>query len=355
MNGKPSCTEEIFEILADNSKIMLYRITNGKGITAEILNYGGIIHRLLTPDKNGNIADITLGQDNIAGYQKIPNCAAPVIGRVANRISKAQFVAGGTVWHTENNAQGDCTLHSGSGNYANRIFTGKMFEKEECAGVILYLRDNGEGGFPGSMDVSVTYSLDINGNFRIFYEAMPDMETPINLTNHVYFNLSGHKSGSVEEQLLQIDADFFMTHHVNGLPLGEIRSVKDTDLDFTTLTPLKQGFHSLDPQLSLGGYDHNYCIRGRGLRRGGCAKDLASGRCLEFFTDMPGVQLYTGIHLYDGICHGKDGAEYRNECGFCLETQHYPDAVNLSQFPSPFYMPGQKFESETIFRFFTEG
>ena len=354
MNGKLSCTEELFEILPDDSKVFLYRITNGKGITAEILSYGGIIHRLFTPDKDGNISDVVLGQDNIAGYRKMPNCAGPIIGRVANRISNAQFIAGGKIWHTENNAKGDCTLHSGSGNYANRHFKGEIFVEDKTAGVKLTLRDNGEGGFPGGMDVSVTYSLDIEGNLRIFYEAMPEMDTPINFTNHVYFNLAGHKSGSVENQLLQIEADFFMTHHVNGLPLGEIRSVKDTDMDFTTPTPLKQGFHSSDPQLSLGGYDHNYCIRGRGLRRGGFAKDLESGRCMEFFTDMPGVQLYTGIHIFDGICYGKDGAEYRNECGFCLETQHYPDAVNLSQFPSPFYAAGQKFESETIYRFFTE-
>ena len=145
-----------------------------------------------------------------------------------------------------------------------------------------------------------------------------------------------------------------MTFHENGMPLGEILSVKGTDMDFTSLRPLGQGYNSSYPQLSLGGYDHNYCIRGRGLRRGGFAKDPKSGRCLEFFTDMPGVQLYTGIHLYDGICQGKDGAEYRNGCGFCLETQHYPDAVNSSQFPSPMYKAGEKFESETIFRFFTE-
>ena len=354
MKEAPSCSTEIFETLPDSREVFLYRITNGTGITAEILSYGGMIHRLLVPDKNGELADVVLGQDNIKGYQKMPNCAGPVIGRVANRISNAQFTAGGAVWHTENNAKGDCTLHSGSANYSHRNFEGKTFAENDRAGVTLSLRDNGEGGFPGGMDVSVTYSLDLEGNLRIFYEALPEMETPVNFTNHVYFNLAGHKSGSVAEQYLQLEADFFMTHHVNGLPLGEIRSVKGTDMDFTVPAPLGQGFHSDDAQLSLGGYDHNYCIRGRGMRRGGFAKDKKSGRCLEFFTDMPGVQLYTGIHLFDGVCFGKDDAQYRNECGFCLETQHYPDAVNLSQFPSPYYAAGEKFESETIFRFYTE-
>jgi len=284
----------------------------------------------------------------------VPTCAGPVIGRVANRISGGQFTAGGKTYNTEINAAGDCTLHSGSGNYANRLFSGKIFEQDNCAGVTFFLRDNGEGGFPGGMDVFVTYSIDGEGNFKIRYEATPEEDTPISFTNHVYFNLAGHGSGSTAEQLLQLDADFYMTFHENGMPLGEILSVKDTVMDFTSLRPLGQGYNSTHPQLSLGGYDHNYCIRGRGMRRGGHAKDLKSGRNLEFFTDMPGVQLYTGIHLFDKTLPGKDGAKYRNGCGFCLETQHYPDAVNASQFPSPMYKAGEKFLSETVFRFYKE-
>ena len=354
MSKTISCTSEFFDKLPAGGEVFLYRIKGGKGVTAEILSYGAIIHRLFAPDRNGESADIVLGQDNIEGYKKMPNCAGPFIGRVANRISGAQFSAGGKIRRTEKNAAGDCTLHSGSGNYANRNFIGKTFERDGRAGVILSLRDNGEGGFPGGMDVSLTYSLDEDGRLELHYEAFPEEDTPISFTNHVYFNLAGHKSGSTAEQLLQLEADFFMTHHVNGLPLGEILSVKGTDMDFTSPKPLGQGFNSAEPQLSLGGYDHNYCIRGRGMRRGGFARDPKSGRCLEFFTDMPGVQLYTGIHLFDGKCPGKDGAEYRNGCGFCLETQHYPDAVNSSQFPSPMYKAGEKFESETIFRFYAE-
>jgi aldose 1-epimerase len=351
MNGKPTCTTEVFETLQDGNDIFLYRIENGRGMSIEILSYGGIIHRLYMPDKDGNIADIVLGQDNITGYRKMPNCAGPFIGRVSNRISGGRFMAGGKEWTTEINADGNCTLHSGGGNYANRIFAGKTFEDESTAGVILSLRDNGEGGFPGGMDVSAEYSLDINGNFKIKYEALPEHDTPISFTNHVYFNLAGHTSGSTADQLLQLDADFCMNFHENGMPLGEIFAVKGTDFDFTEPRPLGQGYKSADPQLSLGGYDHNYCIRGRGMRRFGSAKDPKSGRCMEFFTDMPGVQLYTGIHLYDGVCIGKDGFGYKNECGFCLETQHYPDAVNMSQFPSPMYKAGEKFESETVFKF----
>ena len=354
MNETLSCVSELFETLPDGREIFLYRIRGGKGVSAEILSYGGIIHRLFAPDRDGRSADIVLGQDSIERYAQSPNCAGPFIGRVANRISDGQFSAGGKTWNTEKNTAGNCTLHSGSGNYAKRIFSGKVFEGDESAGVTLSLRDNGEGGFPGGMDVSATYSIDTDGNFKLHYEALPEEDTPISFTNHVYFNLAGHDSGSTAEQLLRLEADFVMTFHENGMPLGGIVPVKGTDMDFTSLRSLGQGYHSADPQLSLGGYDHNYCIRGRGMRRGGLAKDPKSGRCLEFFTDMPGVQLYTGIHLYDGICRGKDGAEYRNGCGFCLETQHYPNAVNFSQFPSPMYKAGEKFESETVFRFYAE-
>ena len=347
------CETELFEKLPDGSDVFLYRIRRGD-ITVEIISFGAIIHRLYAPDRRGEILDIVLGQDNIAGYKKMPNCAAPFIGRVANRISDARFVAGGKVWNTEVNAAGNCTLHSGSGNYAFRNFSGKTFEEDGFAGVTLSLRDNGEGGFPGSMDVSLTYTLDDEGNLKLRYEALPEEDTPISFTNHVYFNLAGHKSGSTADQLLQLEADFFMTHHENGMPLGEILSVKGTDMDFTTPRPLGQGYKSSYPQLSLGGYDHNYCIRGHGLRLGGFAKDPKTGRALEFFTDMPGVQLYTAIHLFDGVCLGKDGAEYRNGHGFCLETQHYPNAVNFSQFPSMMYKAREKFVSETIYRFYTE-
>ena len=354
MSKALSCTTEHFGSMPDGSEVLLYRIQGGKGVVAEIISYGAIIHRLYTPDRDGNLADIVVGQDSVEEYSKPRNCAALFIGRVANRISGGEFSSGGKTWTTEINAEGNCTLHSASGNYGTRNFSGEAFENDDCAGVVLSIRDNGEGGFPGGMDVSLTYSLDHDGNLKLHYEAFPEEDTPIIFTNHVYFNLAGHNSGSVKDQLLQLEADYFMTHHVNGLPLGEVLSVKGTDMDFTTPRPLGQGFNSDYSQLSLGGYDHNYCIRGRGMRRGGGAKDPASGRCLEFFTDMPGVQLYTGIHLFDDTRNGKDGMGYRNECGFCLETQHYPDAVNQSHFPSPFYKAGEKFVSETIYRFFAE-
>ena len=348
-----SCTSELFGKLPDGGEVYLYRIHGGSGVTAEILSYGATIHRLLVPDKNGQIADVVLGRDNLEEYLQTPNITGGVIGRVVNRISDAKFTIGEKTYHTEITAD-DFTKHSGSANYAWRNFTGKVFEQNGVAGVILSLRDNGEGGFPGGMNVSVTYSLDANGNFRLFYEAMPEEDTPISLTNHVFFNLAGHNSGSVENQIIRIDADFYMPGLVNGMPTGEILSVKGTALDFTVPKTFGEGFASDEPQItSIGGYDHNYCIRGRGMRPGGLVKDPVSGRCLEFFTDMPGVQLYTGVHTADNF-PGKDGATYSNGHSFCLETQNYTNAINWSHFPSMLYKAGEKFESETIFHFYAE-
>ena len=353
MSGTVSCTSELFGKLPDGGEVFLYRICGGSSVTAEIISYGATIHRLFAPDRNGNIADVVLGRDNLSEYTQTPNPSGCVIGRVANRISDSEFQIAGKVYHTDK-GNGGFTLHSGSANYARRNFTGKVFQRDGMAGVILSLRDNGEGGFPGGMDVSVTYSLDMKGNLRLFYEAMPEEDTPISFTNHVYFNLAGQKAGSVAAQILQIEADFYMPGLVNGMPTGEIRSVKGTAMDFTTPKAMGEGFASDEPQItSIGGYDHNYCIRGRGMRRGGFAKDPASGRCLEFFTDMPGVQLYTGVHMRDNF-QGKDGAVYQKLHSFCLETQNYTNAINWSQFPSMLYKAGEKFESETIYRFYSE-
>lgn len=346
-------TTKDFGSMPCGDKVYLYKIDNGKGMVAEIISFGAIIHRLYVPDRNGKIADVVLGRDTVEEYMEIANCCADFIGRVANRIKGAQFRIGDKVYNTEINDH-DYTKHSASGNYAKKNFSGVTFEDEGIAGVKLSLRDNGEAGFPGGMDVSLTYSLDEDGNFKLFYEAMPEEDTPINFTNHVYFNLAGHDGGYVGDQILQIDADFYMPNLIDSMPTGEILAVKGTAMDFTKLKPMGEGFTSEDLQVQLiGGYDHNFCIRGFGMRRGGFAKDPASGRCLEFFTDMPGVQLYTAVHMKDDF-KGKDNAIYQKLHSFCLETQNYTNAINFSQFPSMLYRAGEQFESTTIYRFYAE-
>jgi len=350
--GNLMCVAEPFDKLPDGDEVTLYRIAGGKRITVEILSFGGIIHRLLAPDKAGNIADVVLGQDSIAIYQhqSLGACAGAVIGRVANRISKACFEIGDNIYKLDANFGGD-VIHGSTGIYATKNFTGKPYSNEDSAGVVLSLTDTGEGGFPGKVDVTVTYSLDNYGNFRIHYTALLEMDTPINLTNHVYFNLVGHGTGEVGGHVMQLNADFITPNDARGMTTGEIRNVKGTDFDYTLPKPLQTGFDSEDPLFTqFGGFDMNFCIRGRGMRRGGSIMDPISGRVMEFFTDQPGVQVYTMPNLADNV-YGKGGVHYVKLGAVCLETQIYPDCVNISHFPNPFVSAGTKYETDTIYRF----
>jgi len=346
-----NCFEIPFGVLATGQTVWLYHIENSSGIQAEIISFGGIIHRLVVPDRSGNKADIVLGQTTLEGYVRNPGCSAAIIGRCANRVAGASFTINDQVYFLERNVR-DFTLHSGSGNYGDKVFSGRLYEEESLVGVELYYRDDGTGGFPGSMDVWVTYTLNEEGVFEIKYRALPETDTVINLTNHAYFNLAGHSAGSISGQLLQLEADFYLPNDMFGMPTGEVLKVADTDMDFNNFAPFERGFNSTDPQISqYGGYDHNYCLRGRGFRKVGEARDPASGRGMEIMTDLPGLQLYTANSLGDNY-PGKEGAIYQKHNAFCLETQHFPNSVNQSQFPSPIYQANQEFNSRTSFKFF---
>ena len=345
-----NCTTEIFGKTADGTEdVTLYRITGG-GITADILSYGGIICRLLVPDKNGVVADVVLGQDTMEGYGGRGASAGAFIGRVANRISGAEFAIDGRTYPLQANFGTDL-IHGGAGNYARRNFCGQTFNDGFKAGVTLSLTDNGEGGFPGKVDVTLTYSLDESGNFGLKYTALPEMDTPINFTNHVYFNIAGQETGNVGEHILQLNADFITPNDGRGMTTGEILAVKGTDFDFTEPKPIKTGLESSNPLFTqFGGFDMNYCIRGRGFRKGGSVTDPKSGRCMEFYTDLPGVQVFSMPRVPEGAT-GKKGAPYVGNGAICFETQLFPDCTNYSQFPSPFVKAGTKYETETIYRF----
>ncbi|MDL2233327.1 galactose mutarotase [Ruminococcaceae bacterium OttesenSCG-928-L11] len=336
--------------MPDGSPVDLFRLSNSTGTTVELITYGAIIHRLLLPDRTGNVADVVLGQDSLKNYLSTPNCSGAFIGRVANRISGASFRVGDNEYSLDKN-YGEDTLHGGIGNYGKMNFTGTICQTDAGAGVTMTLSDSGVGGFPGTMEVSVTYTLDDANNFRLVYETTPEMDTPISFTNHVYFNLAGHDSGSVGGHIAQFDADFITPNDSRGMPTGEIKAVKGTDFDYTSPRPLQDGFDSEDPLLvQFGGFDINYCVRGRDMRRFGSVTDPLSGRSVEVFSDLPGLQLYAATNLRDD-CPGKNGAVYQKRHAFCLETQHYPNAVNLSQFPSPIAPGGVPYRTETVYRF----
>lgn len=347
------CREKVFGKLESGEEVRLFHLENGEGIEAEIIEYGAIIHRLVVPGRNGVRADVVLGQDTLENYIKMPNFSAAVVGRCANRIGNAVFSINGKDYVLEKN-NGNNSLHSGSGNYANKLFKGKMFDSGDKVGVTLYYKDLGLGGFPGTVDVWVTYTLTSEGSFEIEYKAVPDTDTVINLTNHAYFNLSGHDTGSVENHLLQINSDFYLPNDNGALPTGEVLSVTGTDMDFNSPRPVGEGFKSTDVQLTqFGGYDHNFCLRGRGYRKVVELLDPISGRGMEVYTDLPGIQLYT-TNFAGKNSIGKEGALYQRHGALCLETQYFPNAVNMSHFPSPVFRAGETYYTVTAFKFFVK-
>jgi aldose 1-epimerase len=347
------CYKKSFGKLPSGEKVHIFHLENDNGVVLELIEYGAIIHRLIVPDRSGACEDVVMGQDSLEKYINNPSCSAAVVGRCANRIADATFSINGQRYTLEQN-NGTNNLHSGSGNYASKLFSGIINEEErDKVSVTLYFKDTGQGGFPGNVENWVTYSLDNEGTVEIYYKSVPDTDTVINLTNHAYFNLSGHKSGSIKDHLLQINSEYYLPNGKMALPTGEVHRVAGTDMDFNEFRLIGEGLNSGETQIvKHGGYDHNYCLCGRGYRKVAGVRDPKSGRGMEVYTDMPGMQLYTANADWKNL-PGKDGALYHKYGGLCLETQFFPNAVNASHFPSPIFRAGEVFESVTAFKFYT--
>ncbi len=341
------CERRLFGAMPDGDPVYLCRLDNGQGTQAEILSLGGIIRGLWTRDRYGNGADVVLGQDDLQAYLDNPSCSAAVIGRVANRISGGRFETEGRTYHLEKNDRGNC-LHSGSGNYAACNFRVEESGEDE---VILSLRDQGKGGFPGEVLATVCYQLTRDHVLRVTYQARAEQSTPVNLTNHCYFNLGGHDRPLTGDHMVEVRADYYTAADENCIPTGEILKVEGTPLDLRRPLALGDALERLaGSRLDYGGYDHNYVIAGRGFRRAAAAWDPRSGRKLEVYSDAPGLQFYTANHL-NGVLKNKEGASYPKHCGYCFETQNFPDAVNISHFPNPVVGKGGNMVTLTEFRF----
>lgn len=335
---------EACAVLPDGRDVPLYVLENGHGMRAEILGYGGALLRLLVPDRQGRLADVVLGHPTFEDYLTNTVFFGVLVGRNSNRIAGAKVTIGGAVYHLEADADGN-NLHSGSDGLSFHLLSGKTSSSQEQAsvqlsGTIEHLGD----GFPGNLALKVTYTLTRENELQLYYQAVCDQETIINLTNHSYFNLSGHNSGTVYDQLLQIDAPFYTPLGSTLCPTGEVRSVVNTPLDFRTTKAIGQDILKTD-----GGYDDNLLLGGNGYRRIAIASDPDSGRTMEVLTDLPAVQLYTAGGINN--IPGKDGAVYGRHSGFCLETQFIPNAVHMPWFTSPIFHAGQEFHSTTAFRF----
>jgi aldose 1-epimerase len=330
--------EQEFGKMPDGTAVKQFTLRNAKGMVVKVISYGAIITQLEAPDRHGAMTDVVLGAPTLEPYLRGINAAA-VIGRVANRIARARFTLDGVEYKLAAN-NGPNHIHGGNVGFAKVLWQAKALpvRNREASVQLTYLSKDGEEGYPGNLVARVTYTLTDDNKLRIDYEAATDKATPVNLTNHAYFNLAGQ--GDVLDHELWLAADRYTPADDQLIPTGEITSVKGTPLDFTTPTRIGARIEQLKPK--PGGYDHNFVIEhgGKSLVLAARVVEPKSGRVMEAWTTEPGVQLYTGNHL-------KHGA-------LCLETQHYPDSVNHPDFPSTILRPGQTFKSTTVFAFSTK-
>ena len=337
---------------ADGKAVALYVLTNGKS-TAKVMTYGAILTELHVPDRDGRAADVVLGFDDLEGYIAGNPYFGATVGRVANRIAGGTFSLEGKDYTLAVN-NGPNSLHGGTKGFDKVVWAAKPVERPDGPAVELsYTSKDGEEGYPGTLATTVTYTLTGDNALKIEYKATTDKATPVNLTNHSYFNLAGPASGTILGHTLMLAADSYTPGDASMIPTGEIAPVKGTPLDFTAMTPIGARIGQIPGE--PGGYDHNFVIRADGKSPALAAKvrEPKTGRVMEVSTTEPGVQLYTGNFL-DGKVKGKGGVVYGKNQAFCLETQHYPDSVHHSNFPSTILEPGKTYTQTTIYRFSAE-
>jgi aldose 1-epimerase len=351
MQAATSIQRADFGKTRDAVAVSVYTLTNKNGLTARIINYGGIVVSLMAPDRNGKMADVVLGFDSLNGYLQNPGpFFGALIGRYGNRIGHARFTLDGRVYQLDRN-DGENSLHGGARGFDKHIWTPR--ELTDGGIELTYLSADGEEGYPGNLRATVTYHLTDANELRIDYAASTDKDTVVNLTNHSYFNLKGAGTGDVLDHRLMLNADRFTPVDASLIPTGELRAVAGSPFDFRSGATIGSRIEANDEQLKIGkGYDHNWVLnRGSdGLMLAARVEEPSTGRILEVFTTQPGVQFYTGNFL-DGTIKGKGSKVYGRRSGFCLETQHFPDSPNKPAFPTTELKPGQKYQSTTVFRF----
>ena len=326
-------------------QVDLFTIESSSGTAVDIITYGATVNSIFTADRNGDKADIIMGFDTIEGHEKLSNYQGMTVGRYANRIADGKFTLDGTVYDLVRNEKGITCLHGG-GELSHAVW--KAIIVDDSSVEMTYTSPDGAMGFPGKVDFKVTFTLYEDNSFKIDYFAVSDKKTVINMTNHAYFNLAG--KGDILGHELMINADCFTPTDANSIPTGELRSVEGTAFDFRKPKPIGRDIGENDEQLiQCKGYDHNFCLN-ESDGPAAVAYDPQSGRVMEVFTDLPGVQLYCANFL-DGTRAGKKGVPLIKHCGFCLETQFYPNTPNMPDFPQCTYDAGEKYESSTVFRF----
>lgn len=352
-----SIAKQVWGQMPDGRTVHLYTLTNAKGMTMRVSDYGAIITALTAPDREGRMADVVLGYDKLADYVKATPYFGAAIGRYGNRIAGGKFTLDGKTYTlaTNNDPGGiPCHLHGGKVGFDKVLWDAKGIVKEGAVGLKFhYLSRDGEEGYPGNLDITMYYWLTEAGELRVEYEATTDKATPVNLTQHSYFNLAGHDAGTILDHELMLAADRFTPVDKGLIPTGELAPVQGTPFDFTQPTAIGKRVSDKHEQLEFGlGYDHNFVLaRWDGkLRLAATVHEPTSGRFMEVLTTEPGVQFYCGNFL-DGTNVGKGSHAYQHRTGFCLETQHFPDAPNQPTFPSTILRPDETYHHVTVYRF----
>ena len=350
-SGAPPVKREPFGQMPDGAAVEIFTLRNAAGVEVRAISYGGIITFLRVPDRSGTFDDIVLGFDRLDGYLKDPPFFGAIIGRYGNRIAKGQFTLDGATYELATN-NGPNHLHGGNKGFDKVLWTAAPVEGKNAV-TFTRTSPDGEEGYPGNLQVQVTYTLTDQNELIVDYRATTDKATVVNLTQHSYFNLAGQASGDILGHELMLNADRYTPVDGTLIPTGELAPVEGTPFDFRTPTAIGARIGDADPQLKNGqGYDHNWVLNrsGDGLQLAARVVEPKTGRTLEVRTSEPGIQFYSGNFL-DGTLTGKQGATYNHRTGFCLETQHFPDSPNQPNFPSTTLRPGEEYRTTTVFTF----
>ena len=351
--GEMMIAKRSYGKLRDSREAFLYTMVNKNNLSISVCNYGGTLVSVLVPDRYGNICDVVLGFDEVAGYENQHSNIGVTIGRYANRIHKGTFILNNKVYHLQCNS-GHNHIHGGYHGFSHKLWN-VMIEGNEIK--FQYYSKDGEEGYPGNLDVSVTYSLNDENELEIQYYAVSDQDTIINLTNHSYFSLNGHNSFTADNQYLQINANYFMRINEKIETTGELCSVKQTPMDFRQLTRIKDQIDNDYEQLrNVGGYDHNWVLNKFERDILSFAAELFddnSGRSVTIFTTKPGIQFYSGNFL-DNSEIGKEKVSYSPRAGICLEPQYFPNSMEYNFLPSPVLRMGEEYKHKTVYKFNTK-
>jgi aldose 1-epimerase len=343
--------QDAFGVTPEGVTIERFILTNGNGLEASIITYGGTLTALRVPDRNGTLSDVVLGFDSLESYLGEHPYFGSLIGRYGNRIADGRFTLDGVSYTLARN-NGANHLHGGPNGFHRAIWQAQTITSGDGPTLELrYLSRDGEEGYPGNLSVTVRYTLTEQNELRLDYQAQTDQATVINLTNHSYFNLAGN--GDILGHQLELLADHFLPVDDNQIPLGQLQPVHGTPMDFTRATPIGARIGEDDEQLRAGqGYDHTWVLNGGTAQAGLAARlyDPSSGRVMEVETTEPGIQFYSG-NLLDGSVTGKGGQIYQKHAALCLETQHFPDSPNQPRFPSTVLRPGDTYRQTTAYRF----